>query len=453
MSEGLEPDRLHAALDACLDVKGAAAVQASATHSWGGLTRFASSVIHQNVASESNGVEVTVVLDDGRRGYASGGDLDPGAAASIAQQALDAARLAPPDPEFPGVAGPQSYASWPDRFDEETANASPADRAKAVSSGLEVLRTGQHAAGRVTTTAVERAIGTSGGARGYGSSTAADVVVAVTSGNGGTGYDAQSASRLSTIDAVGRAASAAATCAAADNPQAIDPGTYEVVLHPDAVGNLLFFLAILAFDAKAYQEGRSPLCNRLGEVVASPLVTIRDDASRPGMSSMPFDGEAMPKTAVDLIVDGVATGLVYDRETARRAGRESTGHGAGSPETGPAMGFGALANNLVLEPGSGGTTEDLIAGMERGLVVTRFWYTRVVDPMRTMITGMTRDGTFLVEDGRIVKSVRNLRWNESILDLLTNCTAIGKEPDQVWGAVQTPALRASSFTCTAQTDH
>jgi predicted Zn-dependent protease len=452
MSELLGQEQLDRVIDACLAVDGAGAVRASVSHSWGGLTRFADSVIHQHVATETDSVSVTVVTPDGRRGFASGGVLSPEAAARTARAALEAARLSPPDPEFPGFAGPQDYPAYEGRYDEATATAGPKGRAEAVAAGLAAVGRGQRAAGSLAASASETVIATSEGARAYATVTSASFSAAVTGSEGGTGYDTESNVALSALDPARRAASASATCAAAERPGPVKPGVYEVVLQPDAVANLAYFLAFLAFDAKAYEDGQSPLCGRLGERVVSPLLTIRDDASRPGMPSLPFDGEATAKRPVDLIVDGVARNLVYDRETARRAGVSSTGHGAGIPESGPSLGVGALAANVAIEPGTS-SVEELIAGVERGLLVTRFWYTRVVDPVRTLITGMTRDGTFLIEDGQVARSVRNLRWNESAMDLLANCTGVGNEARSLWGSLQVPALRSSTFTCTAVTDH
>ena len=203
----------------------------------------------------------------------------------------------------------------------------------------------------------------------------------------------------------------------------MEPGDYAVVLEPAATATLVEFLCYIAFNGKELIEGRSPLVGRLGEQVCDPRVTIVDDALTPLLPGVPFDFEGVPKRRVTLIDKGVASGVVYDLASAHAAGTESTGHGLPAPNP-----EGAFPLHPCMAPGDT-PAEDLVAGMERGLLVTRFHYTNVLNPMDTTLTGMTRDGTFLVEDGRVTSGVHNLRFTQSIFDALSAVEDIGRETE------------------------
>ncbi|MGH9183216.1 MAG: metallopeptidase TldD-related protein, partial [Acidimicrobiales bacterium] len=242
---------------------------------------------------------------------------------------------------------------------------------------------------------------------------------------------------------------AAATCAAAAAPADARPGTWEVVLLPSAVATLVDHLAG-AFSAKAYAEGRSALCDRLGTEVASPLVSLADDAVGEGAIGLPFDGEGTPRSRVELIRDGVAAGLVHDRATAAAAGVAPTGHGLVGPNP-----WGPYPSHLVVAPGHAGVDE-LVAGIEEGLLVTRFWYARTVNPKQALLTGMTRDGTFRIEGGGVGTPVRSLRFNQSILAALAACDGVGHDLGTCCdegGDVRAPALRVRAFRFSSATDH
>jgi predicted Zn-dependent protease len=210
------------------------------------------------------------------------------------------------------------------------------------------------------------------------------------------------------------------------------------------VAELLAFLPYLGFSALAYQEGRSFMTGHLGERITGERITIVDDAWHPRTLGVPFDLEGVPRRRVTLIERGVARGLVYDTATAARAGEASTGHSLLQPNV-----WGPIAQNLVIEPGES-TPEEMIAATGRGILVTRFWYNRVVDPLQTIVTGMTRDGTFLIEDGRVAGGVRNLRFNQSVLGMLAQADMIGREGVLTAGVVA-PAMRVRGFRFTGVT--
>jgi predicted Zn-dependent protease len=444
----LGPDPLHAVLDAACGIDGADEVEAWASHRWGGLTRFARSSIHQHVESEDTTVSVRAVVG-GRVGVGSTNTATPAGAEAAARRALEAALRTPPEPDFPGLAGPSTPPAVTGRYDEATAGARPDQRAAAVAALLATLRPGQEGAGAVATSADERALVTSRGARLYGAWTRAEGSTVVM-GGGASGHAEDAASALAALDPADLGERAATTCAAAVDPGDATPGDHEVVLLPSAVATLLDFLAFTAFNGKAFHEGRSAFSGRLGEQVAAPIVTIADDVLGPGAIGLPWDHEGTPTQRVELIRRGVASAVVHDRASGAATGSASTGHGLPAPGT-----WGPMPLHMVLEPGDA-SVDDLIAGVDEGLLVTRFWYTRVVHPIRTLVTGMTRDGTFRIEGGERAGPVRNLRYNQSILEALATCDGIGavlRSCCDEGGDTRVPAIRLRSFRFSSSSDH
>jgi predicted Zn-dependent protease len=204
-------------------------------------------------------------------------------------------------------------------------------------------------------------------------------------------------------------------------PIQIEPGEYEVILEPYAVSELLSFLGYLGFHALAVQEGRSFFCNEFGKKMVDEKVTIYDDGLDPEGLQVPFDFEGVPKQKVTFFDKGVAKEVTYDSFTAGKEGKGSTGHGLIAPNT-----AGPIPLNLFMKGGES-SLEKMIKSVRRGIYVTRFHYTNVVEPMKAVITGMTRDGTFLIEEGEIKRPIKNLRFTESILRALSRVSAISKD--------------------------
>jgi predicted Zn-dependent protease len=229
---------------------------------------------------------------------------------------------------------------------------------------------------------------------------------------------------------------------------AVDPGDWTVVLEEYAVVDLLSMLAYMGFSALAVQEERS--FAEPGKVIGSDLVTIVDDATDPGALPMAFDYEGVAKERVVLVDHGVCRDVVWDQQTAARAGRRSTGHGLPAPNS-----YGPFPLNMVMSAG-GAPRETLVGELEHGLLVTRFHYTNPVHPKLAIVTGMTRDGTFLVEGGRIVGPVRNLRFTQSYLAALAGTVAVGAERRTLrgdFGGVLVPSIRVEGWTFTGATEH
>ena len=298
-------------------------------------------------------------------------------------------------------------------------------------------------------TSVERlAVASSRGIRAAQRRTAAQLLTVATAADGGSGYAEQAGVHVGTIDAaiVGREAAEKARASA--NPVAAEPGDWSVVLEEYAVVDLLSMLAYMGFSALAVQEERS--FAEPGKVIGSELVTIVDDAADPGALPMAFDYEGVAKQRVVLVERGVCRDVVWDAQTAARAGRQSTGHGLPAPNS-----YGPFPLNMVMSAGST-DREALVGEMERGLLVTRFHYTNPVHPKLAIVTGMTRDGTFLVEGGRIIGPVRNLRFTQSYLAALAGTVAVGRERRTVrgdFGGVLVPPVRIDGWTFTGATEH
>jgi predicted Zn-dependent protease len=274
----------------------------------------------------------------------------------------------------------------------------------------------------------------------------------VTGPEGGSGFAEAVARRVDEIDAAAVGARAAEKAERSRSPVPVDPGRYTVVLEPAAVATLVGFLGWLGFGGREYIEGRSCLSGRAGERVVDPRISIYDDGASPETIGLPFDFEGTPKRRVDLIESGVFRGPVYDRRTAKQAGTASTGHALPPPNP-----EGPFPLNLFLAPGDA-SLEEMIARTERGLLVTRFHYTNVVHPTRSVITGMTRDGTFLIERGEVVRPVRNLRFTQSILEALEGTLAVGRETELAseeffLSASRVPALHLQGFAFTGVSDH
>jgi predicted Zn-dependent protease len=269
-------------------------------------------------------------------------------------------------------------------------------------------------------------------------------LIAVCRGDDGAAYGARHAADASTIDDRGLADEVVERCASNQGAQPFEPGTYEVVLSPYAVAEMIEYLGLVGLGGLAVAEHRSFM--RFGERMMSELVTITDDVSRPELAPLPFDGEGATTRQVTCIDTGVCAAVVHDSVTAARAGVPTTGHSFPQPNS-----IGPLPRYLCLAPGDG-DSDSMIAATRRGLLVTRFWYVRPVHALNTIITGMTRDGTFLIEKGRIVRPVRDLRFTQSIVAALADVRSIGANrlvSRGYFGAVLAPWMHLGRFSFTS----
>lgn len=396
------------------------------------LTRFANSSIHQNVANDYVWARVRVAVG-GRVASASTDRPTDEGLERLVERSLAAAAMRAVDPEWPGLA-PPAPAPETHAYDEGTHLAAPALRAQVVREFVDAgpeLR----AAGYVDSNGSTSAFANSAGQRLLGRSSSSTIeAIHRTATSDGRGW--QSSSRLSDIDGGAAGRTAAGKARGGDDLVDIEPGRYEVVLEPFCLANMLEFLRD-GFNARTVEEDRSFV--KLGELQLDPAVTLWDDATDPRAISRGFDAEGTPKRRVDLVREGVPLALCHDRKTAAQAGTESTGHGFGGD-------MGGIATNLFMAPGTQ-SVEQLIAGVERGLLVTEFWYTRILDPKTQVVTGLTRNGTFLIEGGQVVGGVPNLRFTQSYVDALRpgNVLGVANDARLFDGTYHVPTVRLGEW--------
>ena len=416
------------------------------------LTRFANNEIHQNVAERSLTVNLRYVV--GRRiAVVSTGKVDGDGLRTLVHRAAGIARSCEELEDWAGLPGPATpgevlggtVTSWSDA----TAGATPEFRAEGARSVIAAAEAaGVLAYGSFSTEAESVAVANSAGARAAERRTSSQLLTVQMSPDGGTGYAESVSMDASTIDAAAIGREAATKARASDRPVAIEAGDYPVVLEEYAVTDITDMLGYTGFSALAVQEERSFF--EPGKRIGSELVSIVDDGSDTAGLPASFDYEGVAKQRVSLVERGVCGGVVYDSQTAARAARSSTGHGLPAPNP-----YGPFPLHAVM---AAGTTprDELIGGLDRGLLITRFHYTNVVHPKLAIITGMTRDGTFLVEGGRIVGPVRNLRYTQSYLDALAGVSAVSSTRKTLrgfLGAAVVPAVRIDAWTFTGVTEH
>ncbi len=412
------------------------------------LTRFANSEIHQNVAETNVSINLRVVVGQ-RVGVASSGRTDREGIRRLAEDATAIARVVEELEDWGGLPEATEIREVPEAYSQTTASASPDLRAEAVRAVIAAADlVGVTAYGSLATSLESMAVANSNGVRASGTRTSSQLITVSMGPGGGSGYAEAAAVDVSTIDpgAIGREASGKARATA--EAISIEPGDYPVVLEEYAVVDIVDMLGYLGFSALAVQEGRS--FAEPGRRIGSDLVTIADDGYDPAGLPLAFDFEGVAKQRVSLVEQGVCRDVVYDAQTAARGGVSSTGHGLPAPNP-----WGPFPLNMVMDPGMT-SREALIGGLDRGLLVTRFHYTNPVHPKLAIVTGMTRDGTFLVEGGRIVGPVRNLRYTQSYLDALAGIVAVADDRRTLkgfLGGVVVPAVRIEGWTFTGGTEH
>jgi len=415
------------------------------------LTRFANNEITQNVAERRYLLSVRIV-DGKRTGRATGNDLSERGIERLVARAVEAARLSPEIPNLLPLPGPQSYRAS-DGFDRATAELDADLRAREVEKAVKRCRAaGLEGAGIYETRSGTigdygeigpLAMATSGGLFAYHTGTSAEFLVSALDGTA-SGWAGSESHRALDVDGDALSARAVEKALRSREPKAWDPGRYTVVLEPAAVADLIQDMSWISFGALLVQEGRSFLSGKIGTKVMGENITLRDDPFHPLHMGSPFDSEGMPTLPTTLIERGVAKSAVYDRQTAAKEGRESTGHGLPAPNT-----WGPLARHLVLEGGEG-TVEDLVGKVDKGLLVTRVWYTNVVDPKTVTLTGMTRDGLFAIEKGKVTHAVRNFRFNQSVVKMLAQVEAMSSLV--CTGGVVCPGLLVRDFTMSSATE-
>lgn len=390
-------------------------------------------------------VELAVSVAFGRRvGTATINEFDDASLERVVRRAEDLAKLAPENPEFMPAIGKQSYVAT-STHSAATAAITPEYRAQVAASSIAPCReAGLVAAGFLEDSRSFTAIANSNGNFGYQTATSADYTCTVRTGDGrGSGWVGRNVTDISQFDAGRDIAVAIRKARESADARALEPGKYTVILEPHAAAGLISFMMYF-FDARQADEGRSFLSkkgggNKLGEQVYDPRVSIWADPADPDVPVLPWDDEGLARKRMPVIQDGKVANLLYSRYWAQQQGREAV----------------ARPGNLIM---AGGTksTADLVRETERGILVTRTWYIRMVDPQTVLLTGLTRDGTFYIENGQIRYPIKNFRFNESPVIMLNNIDELGK-PVRVSGdesrfAMMIPPMRLRDFTFTSLSD-
>ena len=404
------------------------------------LSRFSENQISQNV--HKNRFNLTVTSYFGRKSAsASTTELDREAIIATLRRAENLAQFAPEDPEWVELLPPQSYEDRQPAMSSALVSFSPLDRGKMVQQVCdEAKKSGVEGSGTFSSSISLFAIGNSAGLRAVQQGTDADFSFTARQGNG------SSWSRLSAWDVASlpireTTEKTIKRAIASRNPQAIAPGDYTVIFESQAMASLLPWV-VWNLDARAADEGRSfmsrndesgSIGNRVGEQLFSPLVQVQRNPAHSLLQSGTFFGDGLPNGYLEIIQDGIPQTLSYSRYWAQQQSTEPTG------------GF-----YPIVMSGGNQTTEELIAETERGILVTRAWYVRYVNPRTLEVTGMTRDGTFLIEDGKIAYPVKNLRFNQSLPEMLKNISAVGKVKRCGSGVI--PVCKVENFHFSSVTD-
>jgi len=384
------------------------------------ITRYSHSSIHQNALSDETHVHARAVVGHAV-GVASANGLEPASLRTLVADAASLARLQPPNEEWPGVALPADHVE-PHAFDDATARLDAGEQADAIGViAGEAARRGLRVAGTHQLELHEDAVVNSGGVAVYAPSTLA-YVRALAQGDAGSGYADDLSFRIGELDPRAVAERAVEKCELDRGRRQLEPGTYEAVFEELAVAEVLRVLSLTGLGGQTVREGRSFMSGMLGEQVTGSNFTLHDDALDRRQLGIPFDIEGTPKRRVALVERGIARSPVYDRTSAGALGTSSTGHAADRSR----YPLGGHAENLVMGGGTA-TREELIASVRRGVLITRFHYTNMPDPKTATMTGTTRDGTFLIEDGRIVSALANVRYTMSSLELFAGIELLGPQ--------------------------
>jgi predicted Zn-dependent protease len=382
------------------------------------LTRFAGSAIHQHVAERNQTVFLRVVLGK-KIAVVTTNMCRPSSLKKSLKKAISLAKVQQPNDQFISLPGPESIPQV-SAFSDHISRLTPNHKVKMIKKLLRrVEEKGCKGSGAFSNGEVELAVVNSLGVDAYQrfSDLFLHLIVENEKSSGYASFVARDPDRLD-VDSL---AQEAIRKTSKEEPIQVEPGEYEVILEPYAVSEFLSFLGYLGFHALAVQEGRSFFSNRFGEKMVDEKVTVYDDGLDPGGLQIPFDFEGVRKKKVTFFDRGVAKEVTYDSFTAGREGKKSTGHGLIPPNT-----EGPIPINLFMMGGES-SLEEMVKSVRKGVYVTRFHYTNVVEPMKAVITGMTRDGTFLIEEGEIKRQIKNLRFTESVLKALSRVTGISKD--------------------------
>jgi len=435
--------------------EGADQAQAASFLSDNALTRFANSQIHQNVASKTGGIAIKVVMDK-KIGTLRVNTLEENQIEDAVKKAVKIAKVTPPNKDFKSLPEPQKWSPIEGAFDSKTALCTPDYRAEKVKELIETAHSKstivKAVAGSFLTGSASFAISNSLGVSAWAQMSLASIsttVISEVEGSEGFGSAEQYSRSVKDVDCIQVASEATKKSVNSVKPMKISPGDYEVVLSPRAVAVLLVYLGYIGFSATMYQDGQSFVKYHLGEQAFDEKLSVKDDAWDPlTLYAVPIDGEGVPKKAVQLIDKGTISeeSVCYDSFTAgKEKDKRSTGHSV-LPVAPFSRYRRPLPINLIVSSGDA-SVEDMIADTKHGIFVTRFHYTNPLEPTKAILTGLTRDGTFLIEGGEISKPIMNLRYTDSMLSTLKDIPMIGKKLERIdWTTAPAIKLEKLRFT-------
>jgi len=415
------------------------------------ISRFANSNLHQNMSEISAGLTLRVIVD-GSMGVASTSSFEPDELARTAELAHEAARHADPLQNFSGLYRGNEPLPNLDTFDRITASIAPADKARALRAMFDQGRgPGVHFAGSYATGGSSVACGNTHGVRRYTTLTSAEATVIAIHENA-SGYATRLVRRVDDLDilSLGEEATTKATLCA-DRIEDIEPGPFDVILEPPAIAEVLEWMNMIAFTGSSFEDGSSFMAGRIGERALGANFTLVDDATDASFLPFPFDLEGLPKRRVPIVERGILRTPVVDKAYADRLQLPPTANcwSLGSPEHGSAF-------HLAIEPGTS-SREELIASTKRGIWVTRFNYVNgLLEPKTALMTGTTRDGTFLIRDGQIAGRLPNLRWTQSMIEAFSNVEAMSRERLRVgtwfnmFGGTLAPVMKIRGWQITGK---
>lgn len=403
------------------------------------LTRFANNTIHQNVAEQTLAISVRAIVD-GRTARATTNKTDADSLRRVVESAASLAKNQPTNPDLLPLLGRQKYQKV-SRYFASTAETAPQDRAKAVATVCKhAAKHKQTAAGIFVSGGSQSVMVNSKGLFAEYEQTRAEFSITILESDS-SGWAKANSPDVRKIDPAALAESASEKAANSRKPRELAPGHYVTILEPSAVLDLMGFL-FFDFGGTALLDKRSCLTGRMGQKLFGENITVWDDAYHPLQTGDPFDGEGQPRDKVLLIDRGVAKNVVYARSTAKKMKTKPTGHGFSLPND-----FGEAPMNIVFAGGDK-SVDEMVRSTERGILVTRLWYIREVDPYAKILTGMTRDGTFLIENGKIAGGIRNFRFNQSAIEMLSNVEMLGpavRAAGEEAFEMVVPAMKARDF--------
>lgn len=412
-----------------------------------GLTRFANSEIHQNVLNNNTSITIKI-LHDKKESKVTTNLLDVESLKQAVNEAEENLRFLPEgELEMPQICEPKEISN--EDYDKELGSKFDiTNRSKLLKHGIEQFEPAFIAAGSLSLKKTVYAMGNTKGIKRYARIDSVEFNAVVIHEDGFSGYVELNTTKANELDVVEQFEIAYTKAKQGINPISVKPGEYTVILEPLAVGDLLAYMSYLGFTARGVQTGMSFLTGKLGEKVFGDNITITDDVHNANTIPLRFDFEGYEKKKLNIIEKGVAKELAYDVASAIKDGVETTGHSVGDTST------GGFAFNLVMGNGQN-SMRDLIKSTKRGLLVTRFHYMNAVDPTKAQLTALTRDGLYLIEDGKVKSGVKNLRFTESMLKAFNNVVGITKERKKVpgfFGTNYVPALKIENFLFTGNTE-